>query len=165
MGNLEIEKSREREREREKARKRASECDYFVVLNERQRQKCNFLGEKTLVAIKKQSRHAPLLNKINNMSAEALESISTDDLMKEVQRRIDCAKKPEKRIILIGAFALSFVLFIFFRSFFSFVLFRVISLSLSLVGFGKLIENNQPQLRTRKRRSAWMWQRHASAKD
>jgi hypothetical protein len=36
------------------------------------------------------------------MSAEALESISTDDLMKEVQRRIDCAKKPEKRVILIG---------------------------------------------------------------
>jgi hypothetical protein len=56
------------------------------------------------------------------MSAEALESISTDDLMKEVQRRIDCAKKPEKRIILIGAFALSFVL-----SFFS-----VLSLFLSL---------------------------------
>jgi hypothetical protein len=48
------------------------------------------------------------------MSAEALESISTDDLMKEVQRRIDCAKKPEKRIILIGAFALSFFLSFFF---------------------------------------------------
>jgi hypothetical protein len=32
VGNLDIEKSRERERE--KARKRASECDYFVVLKE-----------------------------------------------------------------------------------------------------------------------------------
>jgi hypothetical protein len=58
-----------------------------------------------------------LFYKINNMSAEALESISTDDLMKEVQRRIDCAKKPEKRIILIGAFALSSVHVLFFRSF------------------------------------------------
>jgi hypothetical protein len=101
-----------------------------------------------------------LFYKNNTMSAEALESISTDDLMKEVQRRIDCAKKPEKRIILIGAFALSSVRVLFFRSF---VLFHVISLS--LIGFGKLIEINQPQLRTRKRRSAWMWQRHASAKD
>ena len=41
------------------------------------------------------------------MSAEALESISTDDLMREVQRRIDCATKPEKRVILIGASSLS----------------------------------------------------------
>ena len=39
----------------------------------------------------------------NKMSSEALESISTDDLMREVQRRIDCATKPEKRVILIGA--------------------------------------------------------------
>ena len=44
------------------------------------------------------------------MSAEALESISTDDLMREVQRRIDCATKPEKRVILIGA-SLSFLFF------------------------------------------------------
>jgi len=28
--------------------------------------------------------------------------ISTQDLMREVQRRIDCAKKPEKRLIFIG---------------------------------------------------------------
>ncbi len=48
------------------------------------------------------------------MSSEALESISTDDLMREVQRRIDCATKPEKRVILIGA-SLSF-LFFFFNS-------------------------------------------------
>ena len=44
------------------------------------------------------------------MSSEALESISTDDLMREVQRRIDCATKPEKRVILIGA-SLSFLFF------------------------------------------------------
>tara|TARA_B000000441_G_scaffold99282_1_gene69429 strand:- start:169 stop:588 length:420 start_codon:yes stop_codon:yes gene_type:complete len=50
----------------------------------------------------------------NKMSSEALESISTDDLMREVQRRIDCATKPEKRVILIGA-SLSF-LFFFFNS-------------------------------------------------
>ena len=43
------------------------------------------------------------ISKIITMSAEALESISTDDLMREVQRRIDCATKPEKRVILIGA--------------------------------------------------------------
>jgi hypothetical protein len=36
------------------------------------------------------------------MSSEQLEQITTDELMKEIQRRIDCAKKPEKRIILIG---------------------------------------------------------------
>jgi len=48
------------------------------------------------------------------MSAEALESISTDDLMKEVQRRIDCAKKPEKRVILIGNIFSSFCFFVFF---------------------------------------------------
>ena len=46
----------------------------------------------------------------DTMSAEALESISTDDLMREVQRRIDCATKPEKRVILIGA-SLSFLFF------------------------------------------------------
>jgi len=31
-----------------------------------------------------------------------LTALSTADLMAEVQRRIDCAKKPEKRVILIG---------------------------------------------------------------
>jgi len=31
-----------------------------------------------------------------------LVDVSTSDLMAEVQRRIDCAKKPEKRVILIG---------------------------------------------------------------
>ena len=51
------------------------------------------------------------------MSAEALESISTDDLMKEVQRRIDCAKKPEKRVILIG----TNTIFLVFLSFFVFL--------------------------------------------
>ena len=130
---------------------------YFVVEERKHR---NGKKRKNSPPPHKKQSHAPLFYKINTMSAEALESISTDDLMKEVQRRIDCAKKPEKRIILIGAFALSSVRVLFFLSF---VLFHVISLS--LVGFGKLIEINQPQLRTRKRRSAWMWQRHASAKD
>jgi len=35
-------------------------------------------------------------------AAEKLLDISTNDLMAEVQRRIDCAKKPEKRLIFIG---------------------------------------------------------------
>ena len=34
--------------------------------------------------------------------ADKLVDISTSDLMAEVQRRIDCAKKPEKRLIFIG---------------------------------------------------------------
>jgi len=35
-------------------------------------------------------------------AADKLVDISTSDLMAEVQRRIDCAKKPEKRLIFIG---------------------------------------------------------------
>lgn len=35
-------------------------------------------------------------------AADKLVDISTHDLMTEVQRRIDCAKKPEKRLIFIG---------------------------------------------------------------
>jgi len=35
-------------------------------------------------------------------TAELLADIPNADLMAEVQRRIDCAKKPEKRVILIG---------------------------------------------------------------
>jgi len=35
-------------------------------------------------------------------AADKLLDISTQDLMLEVQRRIDCAKKPEKRLIFIG---------------------------------------------------------------
>lgn len=35
-------------------------------------------------------------------AADKLVDISTPDLMAEVQRRIDCAKKPEKRLIFIG---------------------------------------------------------------
>lgn len=36
-------------------------------------------------------------------SAAALAEISTDALMAEIQRRLECTVKPEKRIILIGA--------------------------------------------------------------
>ena len=35
-------------------------------------------------------------------TSELLADVSIQDLMNEVQRRIDCAKKPDKRIILIG---------------------------------------------------------------
>lgn len=35
-------------------------------------------------------------------AADKLVDISTNDLMAEVQRRIDCGKKPEKRLIFIG---------------------------------------------------------------
>ena len=31
-----------------------------------------------------------------------LAEVSTEDLMKEVQRRLECQKKPEKRLILVG---------------------------------------------------------------
>lgn len=36
-------------------------------------------------------------------SAEALMDVPTDKLMKELQRRLDCLSKSEKRIILVGA--------------------------------------------------------------
>jgi hypothetical protein len=32
----------------------------------------------------------------------ALEEISTDELMREIQRRLECKNKPDKRLILIG---------------------------------------------------------------
>ena len=35
-------------------------------------------------------------------TSELLADVSVQDLMAEVQRRLDCAKKPEKRLILIG---------------------------------------------------------------
>ena len=34
--------------------------------------------------------------------AAHLEDVSTDDLIREVQRRIECAIKPEKHVVLIG---------------------------------------------------------------
>ena len=34
--------------------------------------------------------------------AAHLEDVSTDDLIKEVQRRLECATKPEKHVVLIG---------------------------------------------------------------
>lgn len=34
--------------------------------------------------------------------AAHLEDVSTDDLIKEVQRRIECTLKPEKHVVLIG---------------------------------------------------------------
>jgi hypothetical protein len=34
--------------------------------------------------------------------AAHLEDISTEELVKEIQRRIDCATKPEKHVVLIG---------------------------------------------------------------
>lgn len=33
-----------------------------------------------------------------------LSEASIEDLMAEVQRRLDCQNKPEKRVILVGAF-------------------------------------------------------------
>ena len=39
------------------------------------------------------------------MAAAHLEDVSTDDLIKEVQRRIECATKPEKHVVLIGNLA------------------------------------------------------------
>lgn len=38
------------------------------------------------------------------MAAEQLAEVSTADLMTEVARRLECATKPEKRLILVGAF-------------------------------------------------------------
>ena len=35
-------------------------------------------------------------------ASEMLADVSVQDLMAEVQRRLDCARKPEKRLILIG---------------------------------------------------------------
>jgi len=35
-------------------------------------------------------------------TSELLADVSIQDLMSEVQRRLDCTKKPDKRIILIG---------------------------------------------------------------
>jgi hypothetical protein len=35
-------------------------------------------------------------------TSELLADVSVQDLMAEVQRRLDCARKPEKRLILIG---------------------------------------------------------------
>ena len=34
--------------------------------------------------------------------AEALAEVSTDALMREIQRRLDCQSKPDKRLILVG---------------------------------------------------------------
>ena len=34
--------------------------------------------------------------------AAHLEDVSTDDLIREVQRRIECTLKPEKHVVLIG---------------------------------------------------------------
>ncbi len=34
--------------------------------------------------------------------AAHLEDVSTDDLIREVQRRIECTMKPEKHVVLIG---------------------------------------------------------------
>lgn len=34
--------------------------------------------------------------------AAHLEDVSTDDLIREVQRRIECSTKPEKHVVLIG---------------------------------------------------------------
>lgn len=34
--------------------------------------------------------------------AAHLDEVSTEELVKEIQRRIDCATKPEKHVILIG---------------------------------------------------------------
>jgi hypothetical protein len=39
------------------------------------------------------------------MAAAHLEDVSTDDLIKEVQRRIECATRPEKHVVLIGNLA------------------------------------------------------------
>ena len=36
------------------------------------------------------------------MAAEQLAEVSTVDLMTEVARRLECATKPEKRLILVG---------------------------------------------------------------
>lgn len=34
-----------------------------------------------------------------------LSEVTTEQLMHEVQRRLDCLNKPEKRLVLIGAWA------------------------------------------------------------
>ncbi len=34
--------------------------------------------------------------------SEMLAEIQTEDLMKEVERRLSCLSKPEKRLVLIG---------------------------------------------------------------
>ena len=39
---------------------------------------------------------------VESKTTELLADVSVQDLMAEVQRRLDCAKKPEKRLILIG---------------------------------------------------------------
>ena len=38
----------------------------------------------------------------STMAAEQLVEVSTVDLMTEVARRLECATKPEKRLILVG---------------------------------------------------------------
>lgn len=42
------------------------------------------------------------------MSMADLSEVSTEDLVAEVKRRIECSLKPEKRVILIGTCMLLF---------------------------------------------------------
>ena len=43
--------------------------------------------------------------------AEQLAEVSTDALMREIQRRLDCQTKPDKRLILIGRSGVCFFSF------------------------------------------------------
>lgn len=47
------------------------------------------------------------------MSSE-LSEVSTDALMREIQRRLDCQTKPDKRLILIGGLFLFFLFYFLF---------------------------------------------------
>ena len=47
------------------------------------------------------------------MSSDLAE-VSTDALMREIQRRLDCQTKPDKRLILIGGVFSSLLFFFFF---------------------------------------------------
>ena len=74
-----------------KARKIIS-CTLLTFRSEEERSKKN--GLPLLSLFKKSS--------LCTMAAEQLAEVSTVDLMTEVARRLECATKPEKRLILIG---------------------------------------------------------------
>lgn len=60
--------------------------------------KCSDTSSNTATAVTT-NQH---IQQPGTMSAADLAEISTEDLMKEVNRRLSCLQKPEKRLVLIG---------------------------------------------------------------
>lgn len=63
----------------------------------------NFTTERRPTAVQRDACGPAQYQRPAMAAAAALADLSTDDLMREISRRLECTLKPEKRIILIGA--------------------------------------------------------------